>query len=517
MIESTTHSTSEVLIVGGSVVGLSAALFLAQHGIAVTLVERRERRQVHPRARGFHQRTIELFRPTVAGAEIERQGAIRPGEKGGGTLRALTLTSPPDAWTPAAPASKQPDISPAPFVYLGQDRLEPILLDAARKLGVDVRLGWELVSWEEDDHGVAARLRDRHGDPSSVAAKYLIAADGARSAVREGLGISSLGAGVLGRNLSIVFEADLSVVTEKYPFGFAIVTHPQSGGVIVTTDRRDRYIYAVPAAAHDEAMDDGKWADLLRQATGLAGLKPKILGSFAWDVAENVAERFGAGRIFLCGDAAHQMPPSGGWGANVGIQDAANLAWKVALVLRGRASPALLKTYDAERRPVAAATAREARLRAEQMGSPGREPSAPLAEDGAVMMSYRYGVPEPIPWKLSLEAAPGQRAAHIWLQLDGQRISTIDLFGRGFVLLASSGKWRGAAKQVAVELDVECAFYAAAELRIPYGIGPGGAVLVRPDGVVSERWAAAPGDRSSALSSAMKRALGWIDRPTPGA
>ena len=348
-----------------------------------------------------------------------------------------------------------------------------------------------------------------------MAAKYLVAADGARSAVREGLNIASIGAGVIGRNLSIVFEADLSVVVEKTPFGFAIVTHPHAGGVIVTTDRPDRYIYAVPAAAHGGAIDTAKWAELLRQATGIPELRPTILGSFAWDVAEKVAERFSVGRAFLCGDAAHQMPPTGGWGANVAIQDAANLAWKLDLVLRGRASPALLETYDAERRPVATATAREARLRAEQMRSPGQEPAVPLAEDSAVMLSYRYGGSEPIPRKLSLEAVPGQRAPHIWLQLNGQRISTIDLFGRRFVLLTPSGKWRLAAEQVAEELEVECVCHVAAELRVPYGIGRGGAVLVRPDGVISERWAVAPANRSRAVSSAMRRALGWIDQPKP--
>ena len=495
-------------------VGLAAALFLAQRGTRVMLVEKRERREVHPRARTFHERTIELFRPTLAGPDVGRQGASVP-QTGGGMLRTVSLALPPDAWTLPNPALGQIDISPAPFVYLGQDRLEPILLEAVRKLGVDVRLGCELISWREDVDGIEAELRDRNGNRSWVAADYLVAADGTRSRVRERLGIASLGAGVLGRNLSIVFEADLSEVVRKHPFDFAIITHPQAGGVIVTTDRPNRYIYAVTAAAHGGSIDDEGWAGLLRQATGLPELEPVILGSFAWDVAESVAERFSVGRVFLCGDAAHQMPPAGGWGANVGIQDAANLAWKVDLVLRGRASPALLGTYDAERRPVAAATAREARLRAEQMRSSGEEPENSLAEDGAVMLSYRYGDCEPIPQKLTLDAAPGRRAPHVWLQLDGERVSTTDLFGGGFVLLTASGRWRAAAEQVAAEFDVECACHVAAELRAPYAIGRGGGVLVRPDGVVSARWAHAPANRHRALSSAMKHALGWFDRDNP--
>lgn len=503
----------QVLIVGGSVVGLSAALFLAQRGTKVMLVEKRERRQIHPRARAFHERTIELFRSTPAGPEIERQGTcVR--QTGGGTLRTISLASPPDAWIPAQPAAAQRDISPAPFVYLGQDRLEPILLEAVRNLGADVRSGCELVSWEQDAQGVKADLEDRHGKRTSVAADYLVAADGARSGVRERLNIALAGAGVFGRNLSIVFEADLSDVVRKHPFDFAIITHPQAGGVIVTTDRPNRYIYAVSGAAHADHLGDADWAELLRQATGLPGLRPVIIGSFAWDVAERVAERFNAGRVFLCGDAAHQMPPTGGWGANVGIQDAANLAWKIDLVLQGRASPLLLKTYEAERRPVAAATGREAFLRAEQMKSPGQEPKGPLAEDSAVMLSYRYGDSEPIPRKLTLDAAPGRRAPHVWLQLNGERVSTIDLFGRGFALLTASGKWRDAAEQVAAEFEVECACHVAAELRVPYGIGSGGAMLVRPDGVVSQRWARAPTNRALALSSALKRALGWFDQRT---
>jgi len=515
MIDRATNHTPQVLIVGGSVVGLAAALFLAERGTSVMLVEKRERREIHPRARTFHERTIELFRSTTAGPDIESQGApLR--QAGGGILRTVSLASPPDAWTPAQPAQAELDISPAPFIYLGQDRLEPILLEAVRKRGADIRLGWELVSWEQNANAVKAELEDRHGNRTSVAAEYLVAADGARSGVRESLDIALVGAGVLGRNLSIVFEADLSEVTQKHPFDFAIITHPQAGGVIVTTDRPNRYIYAVSAAAHAGRLGDADWVRLLRQATGLPELKPVILASFAWDVAERVSERFKVGRIFLCGDAAHQMPPAGGWGANVGVQDAANLAWKVDLVLRGRASPLLLETYDAERRPVAAATGREALLRAEALKSPGQEPKGSFAEDSSVMLSYRYGDSEPIPRKLTLDAAPGRRAPHVWLQLNGERVSTIDLFGRGFVVLTPSVKWCEAAERASAAFAVECACHIAAELCAPYGIGPGGAVLVRPDGVVSERWTRAPANRSLALSSALKRALGWFDQRNSG-
>lgn len=436
-----------VLIVGGGLVGLSTALFLAHHGVKALVLEKHEGTSIHPRARGFHERTIELFRSTCAREEIERVGAVPLRGAGGGQLVAHTLAGPVLSWMPTAPGARQSELSPCPHVFLGQDRLEPILLRAAREQQAEVRFRHELKEFTQDPEGVTARILDRAtGEEYTVRADYLVAADGVRSSVREVLGISQRGHGSLGHNVSTLFHADLSQVRREHPFVFAVVKHPEAGGAIVATDVKDRWIYATRLDAPRETpadFTDERWTRLLRTATGLPELALTLDGTFPWEAAERVAERFCSGRVFLAGDAAHQMPPTGGHGANTGIQDAGNLAWKLAVVLRGQAGPALLETYDSERRPVAAATAHQATLLALRLEKGG----ASQEDDGAVsaqiiVFGYRYGSDEPLPRMLSLTGEPATRAPHVWLSSEEPHpVSTVDLFGRGFVLLR--GRHRG--------------------------------------------------------------------------
>ena len=195
-----------------------------------------------------------------------------------------------------------------------------------------------------------------------------------------------------------------------------------------------------------------------------------------WEASAWWADRFRDGRIFLAGDSAHVMPPTGGFGGNAGIQDAHNLAWKLAAVLDGEAGDGLLETYDAERRPVAEFTVEQAYTRYVLRLDPalGKDNLMPIVDEATVELGYRYHSAAVIPesdedgalWESPHEptARPGSRAPHVALA-DGS--STLDLFGRGFVTLTGS------------EVD-----HAVAEA---YGIGPAGAVLVRPDGFVAWR------------------------------
>src|SRR5207302_1279029 len=144
---------TDVLVVGGGLVGLSTALFLAEHGVRALVVEKHAGPSIHPRARGFNQRTIEHFRSTSAGQDIERAGAVAPG---GGVLTAETLSGEPLGWQPIAPRAQAADISPCPYVFMGQDRLEPILAAAARKLGVRVCFSTEMTGFTQDETGVVA-------------------------------------------------------------------------------------------------------------------------------------------------------------------------------------------------------------------------------------------------------------------------------------------------------------------------------------------------------------------------
>jgi putative polyketide hydroxylase len=483
-----------VLIVGGSIVGLAQALFLARHGVRALTVERHAATSPHPRARAFHQRSIELFRASGVAARLEALGA--PTEAAlAPSIVATSLLGPFQSSTVRPPEAHIDPWSPAKFVYLGQDRFEPVLRDAAQAAGADIRAEHELISWRETAAGIEAVVRAR-GEALLVRAQYLVAADGVRSSIREQLGVRQSGRGSMGHNTAFLFTAELSGVP---PFGMAIITHPQARGVLVPTDVPGRYIYSID----DPAPDDIRAR--LRLATGLPTLEPAILGRFPWEIAERVAERMHVGRVFLVGDAAHQLPPMGGFGANAGIQDAANLAWKLAFVLRGAASAALLDSYHCERHPVCVATARHAAVSALRMSPAGREATRDeaLPDADCVMRAYRYGAEPVIPQHLtdaSRRAAVGGRAPHVWLD-HAAGSSSLDLFDKRLVLISADAAWRAAA----CKLDVD--FEHTPRCSDAYAIGQHGAALVRPDAIIAAHWPELPREPAAALKHAVGQLL----------
>ena len=233
----------------------------------------------------------------------------------------------------------------------------------------------------------------------------------------------------------------------------------------------------------------------------------------------DTAERFQQGRIFLAGDSAHVMPPSGGFGGNTGVQDAHNLAWKLALVLEGIAGPELLSTYEQERRPAAAFTVEQAYSRYVTRSAPylRSENTQAIENDLNIEFGYVYRSAAVITEDAGgtrthenpreSKGRPGTRAPHLYLLRGAEKISTLDLFGRNFVLLAGpegrawSESGRAAAKQLGIEVDMHQ--IDANGLTDPsggfasaYGMAPSGAVLVRPDGFVA--WRAKSAEAASA-------------------
>ena len=249
--------------------------------------------------------------------------------------------------------------------------------------------------------------------------------------------------------------------------------------------------------------------ELLRGGIGIPDYPVKIDGVARWRSVSDIARHYQLGRVFIAGDAAHVMPPNGGFGGNTGIHDAHNLAWKLALVLKGLAGPELLATYEQERRPAGKFTVEQAYTRyvtrsATYLGAKDFEPPV---NDFNIELGYLYHSPA-IVAEDDDEAVhadpretfgrPGSRAPHLWIEKDGKRVSTLDLFGAGFTLLAATegAAWSTAAREAADAaggLTLE-AYTFGQELRDPengfaaaYGITATGAVLVRPDGFVAWR------------------------------
>ncbi|KUL33419.1 monooxygenase [Streptomyces sp. NRRL F-4489] len=523
-----------VLIVGGSLVGLSASLFLGRLGVPHLLVEKHAGTSRHPRGRGNNVRTMELYR--VAGAERRIREAASVLADNHGILQARSLTGDDAEWLfrEIDPGGGLARFSPTGWCLCSQNDLEPVLVRCARELGGELRFGTELESFEQDGDGVSAVVRSREtGERTTVRADYLIAADGPRSPVRERLGIGQTGSGDLFHNVSITFRApELADAVGDRRFIACYLTNPEADGALLPVDNRAEWVFHAPwhpdRGETLEDFTDERCVDHIRRATGVPGMAVEITGKAPWHAAERVAERYSAGRVFLAGDSAHEMSPTGAFGSNTGIQDAHNLAWKLAAVLDGAADPALLDSYEEERRPVAEVTSVRASARSAEHSHPGYVP-APGAggrQRGVLTVALGYCYPrgavlgtDPdlpvVPEQMRLTGEPGTRAPHLWLRAEDGRRSTLDLYERSFVLLTGTeeGKaWRAAAEAAAAHWTARLDHYRlgsgadadlvpeeGADWAEAHGTGPEGAVLVRPDGFVAWRAEGRVADPEGAL------------------
>lgn len=559
-----------VLIVGGSLVGLSASVFLGRLGVRHLLVERHAATSHHPRGRGNNVRTMELYR--TAGIEQGIRAASAVLADNHGILQARTMAGPDQEWLfkDIDPGGGLAKFSPSSWCLCSQNDLEPVLARYAAELGGDVRFGTELVSFEQDEDGVTAVLEAREsGARSTVRADYVIAADGPRSPVRERLGIKTSGPGDLFHNVSITFTSKrLADYVGERRFIVCYLTNPAGDGALLPVDNVERWVFHAPWHPEDgeplEAFTEERCITHIRAAMGVHDLDVQITGKAAWHAAERVAERYRDGRVFLAGDSAHEMSPTGAFGSNTGIQDAHNLAWKLAAVLRGQASPRLLDSYEAERRPVAVATAARASARSVEHSHPGyaaagvvpggsggppaggppagARPAGPGAAGGppagrqpgvlGVVLGYRYsagavvGAAEDAPVVPEAfrppNGEPGTRAPHAWVVRgsDGARVSLLDLYESRFVLLTGAGEageaWRRAAETVGGPVEVFAVGAVAdgapdglategdVDWATLHGVSAEGAVLVRPDGYVAWREDGAVGDEEKELARVLR-------------
>lgn len=462
---------TSVLIVGGSIVGASAALFLAARGVTPVLVEKHPAISTRLRAKVFYARTMEAYRSVGADKDIYAvQERLPPVDH-----RAIVTSLAGEElrrWLMPAAADLS-DVSPCPGAMVQQADVEQVVREHARAAGADLRFGHRFVDLRQDDDHVVARIVDGDGEPYDIAAGYVLAADGNRSSIREALGIGRSGIDVAASIMEIAFEADLRPILDGRRLAIAQTT---DGAFINVTPTHDHGTVSVMYDPTTTIYDAQQCHEIVARALGLPREQVTITGYRPWEMGGWVAEKYRVGRVFLLGDAAHVSPPAGGFGANTGIQDAWNLTAKLVSVLRGDAEPRLLADYETERRPVATMTVEQALLRL-------REDDELQLSEAAISLGYRYqltdkGLPvvdEPDRW----HGEVGTRLPH--MRLDGG--STLDLVrdGRYLLLTGADGQpWANAVQR----LDMAQLPRGAGEA---FGIGDDGVLLVRPDHVIAWR------------------------------
>ena len=523
--------------------GLSASILLSRLGVASRLVERRAGTALHPKARNINMRTMEIFRQCgveddvrAAGLAIERTKFLIWAESLAGREieRRVEKRSHPDGDLP----------SPAKHCLCAQDDLEPVLRRHAEALAPGtLAFATELIRFEQDASGVTATVRDARGE-TQVRAQYLIAADGARSPVRKALGVAMHGVPELYRSVNLLLNADLTKWVKDRPAAIYLIEQEGLHATFMTINGINRWGFLInlPLEASFEPYTRERCAEVVRAAAGVPDLDVEILGIDPWVAAAEVAERYRVGRVFLAGDAAHHMPPTGGFGLNTGVQDAHNLAWKLAAVLEGWAGPCLLDTYEAERRPYGQLVTQQCLETARSMGRGPQTPSASSAApqlarpefhnelgmifgacydscavipDGTALPAVANPVADYVPC-----ARPGGRAPHVWLERDGRRVSTHDLVGMRFTLFAGARgePWCDAARAAAASLRIPLGALTIgpgadladpeSEWALAYGIEADGAVLVRPDGHVAWRSRSGSARPERELESAFCAMLG---------
>jgi 2-polyprenyl-6-methoxyphenol hydroxylase-like FAD-dependent oxidoreductase len=516
----------DVLVVGGGLVGLAASMFLAQQGLRVWVVERHASTSSHPKLRGVSARTMELYRS--AGIEEAVRAA---GENHFGVAIGDSLAGQYERVLQPRAVTRRNRLSPTTHYACDQDRMEPILLQRSAELGAQLFYGCTVVNIEQHESAVTADVvwssstvgrRTPAAPPSRITARYLLAADGASGTIRAGLGIGRHGEPVAGKGLSVLFDADLEPAMRGRRIS-ALIDPAQGALLFARSDARDHNWFALTPRDGFDSIDQDSVATeaipLIRSLVGLADLDINIRSATTWSTGAFIADRYREGRIFLVGDAAHLMPPYGGFGGNTGIADAHNLAWKLAAVCSGEAGDTLLDTYESERQPITEFTLKHIMLRAGSgIGQFFRQ--FDQFDPDPITLGFRYPMstaagfdPElPIEDPAQPSGQPGTRAPHIALK--GAISSTLDLLDPGvFTFLAPDASSYASALRTRPVSGVRLREIRRQEIAdrhtwdriFPAPAAAG--LLIRPDGVICWRAPSAHPDPALVVRTARVRAL----------
>jgi 2-polyprenyl-6-methoxyphenol hydroxylase-like FAD-dependent oxidoreductase len=524
------HDNSEpVLIVGGGPVGLALAGDLGWRGIGCVLIEQSDGAIYQPRMDLVGIRTMEFCRRWGLVGAVERSPYPRDYAQDNIYLTSLTGYELGRERFPGIGQAAPPPESPQRRERCPQNMFDPILREfAASQKNVALRYRTRLVSFSQDSDRVTAVVE--HGDTGAreeIAAKFIVGCDGARSLVRETLGIRMRGNPVLTYTTNVVFRCPhlLSLHDKGKAYRHIFIGPEGTWSTLVAINGRDEWRFSIIGSSEQREYSREEIAAVIRRAVG-CDFDFEILSVLPWVRRELVAERFRHGRGFIAGDAAHVMSPTGGFGMNTGIGDAVDLSWKLAATIEGWGGDALLDSYSSERQPIAVRNVAEASGNLRRMLAVDRRPD--LLDDtpqGAatrekvghdfcetmrrewftlgVHLGYRYegspicwpdGSTPPVddPKHYVPSAGPGHRAPHAWLA-DGR--STLDLFGRNFVLLGFDADANEADSllQAAQRRKVPIRFVAIADAHIA-ALYRRLFVLVRPDGHVAWRDDCLPAD-----------------------
>ena len=477
------------LVVGAGVAGMAVATTLAQYGVRSLVVERRQEPSTLPRATVVSTRSMELVRSWGLEGEVLAGGV--DAEMWMWECETLTRASAGRAHAVGYPTRAQAAmVSPNAPAVVAQDWLEEVLrrrLAAVREARVE--LGTELVGLTNRADGVRATLRDRRGGEREVFARYLVAADGAYSAVRDHLGVTMSGPDGEFSGAQVVFRAPLWRLLGDIRYGLYVTTS-EPPGVFLPAGRDDRWVYGFSAATDlpPAGLTEAQAAEVIRRGAGAPDLPVRIERIGAFSSVGRLADRFRVDSTFLAGDAAHRVTPRGGTGMNAALQSGHDLAWKLAWVLRGWSRPDLLDSYEAERR-----------LAVEHNVARSIDPggSRRRVED-------------------ELHVDLGGRLAHAWLPSTDHPVSTIDLLGLGTTLFTGpeGDAWLAAADALSGPMPITVRRLDALTARA-VGVYGDGALLARPDGVPVAVWptsARASVELATALTSVAAH-LGERTRP----
>jgi 2-polyprenyl-6-methoxyphenol hydroxylase-like FAD-dependent oxidoreductase len=527
----------DVAIVGAGPVGLALAGDLGWRGVRCLLVERSDGAIVQPKMDMVGIRTMEFCRRWGIVADVEASPYPRDYPQDNVYLTSLNGYELGREEFPSMAEEEPPAVSPQKRERCPQNMFDPILRKFAGSFDtVEIRYLCEMMDFEQDERGVEVTLQE-NGVKRSVRTRYLVGCDGARGRTGRILDVSFSGEGVLTYTTNVIFRtADFNALHDKRPGYRYIFIGPEGmWGTIVAINGRDQWRMSIvgngtPRQFSEEEIRQAAW-----RALGLE-FDLEILSKVPWTRSELVADSYGVGRVFIAGDAAHVMSPTGGFGMNTGIGDAVDLGWKLAAVVQGWGGQALLESYVSERRPVAMRNVLEASGNLRRMLSPSGNPDLLEAtEQGEatrrrvgeafseamrrewytlpIHLGYCYGdspvvvsaadsAAEPDDYRVYRQTTvPGCRAPHVWLS-DGR--STLDLFGRGFVLIVCGASpadviaFETGAAQSGIPLEVfetrEAAVAEAYEKPL---------VLVRPDGHVAWR-----GDRVEDADRVLRKVAG---------